>query len=213
MTVLEENAVFYVGWPLVVFGMAYLVPSYREGAKEFSKHLKKPIFYPPDFVFGVVWFLLYILLGITAAIVHTQGNFTTYALELGIFLLHILINVTWSFVFWGRQWFGLAVIHSIILLLIAIANGILFGMVDLTAGLLFIPYVLWLIFATILSISIWCCNKCWKRRIMVCKWVRCEDYANANRIGAKLDTHSSHQEVASKNNTFNLILDDQMYPQ
>lgn len=124
------------------------------------QELVKPSFNPPSWLFGPVWTVLYILMGIALFLVwqevsegHTsQGALVTFAIQL-------LLNVLWSFAFFGLR-SPLAGLVVIVLLWLAILATILsFYRVSPTAAYLLVPYVLWVSFAAILNFSIWWLNR------------------------------------------------------
>lgn len=121
--------------------------------------LTKPSFNPPDQLFAPVWTFLYILIGIAAYLVwqkrHTIVNFPR---TIAIYLIQLLLNLLWSFVFFYAHQLGVAVFESLALLIAVIINALVFYKIDKTAGLLFIPYILWVGFATVLTYNIFILN-------------------------------------------------------
>jgi tryptophan-rich sensory protein len=121
--------------------------------------LNKPSFNPPNWVFGPVWTLLYILMGIAAYLVYEKGfNQKKVRIALASFDVQLLLNVLWSFLFFGLHSpvYGLL---CIIALWFSIALTMAkFYEISRTAGLLFVPYILWVSFASILNLSIWMLN-------------------------------------------------------
>lgn len=121
--------------------------------------LQKPSFNPPNWVFAPVWITLYLLMGISAYLVWEKNRESKEAKNsLSIFGMQLVLNMLWSIVFFGLQspLFGLI---DIILLWIAIVVTVFkFFRISRTAGLLLMPYVLWVTFATILNFYIWRLN-------------------------------------------------------
>ncbi|HSV27213.1 MAG TPA: TspO/MBR family protein, partial [Sedimentisphaerales bacterium] len=121
--------------------------------------LNRPALTPPGWVFGPVWTALYIMMGIAAGLVWSKG-IASPAVKAAIaaFIIQLILNALWSFLFFGLQspLYGLI---DIIALWFAIAVTIfLFRRVDLYAALLLVPYLLWVTFATFLNIRIWQLN-------------------------------------------------------
>jgi benzodiazapine receptor len=122
--------------------------------------LKKPFFTPPDWVFAPVWIILYILMGVAAFLVWRKSihqKQTRSALIL--FGVQLVLNVLWSVMFFGLR-SPLAGLIEISILAVAILLTIQsFLQVSRVAGLLLIPYFLWVAFASGLNLSIWVLNR------------------------------------------------------
>jgi translocator protein len=131
----------------------------RPATSTWYAELQKPRFTPPDSVFGPVWILLYILMGIAAFLVWRRGFYHQVVKRaLYIFGVQLVLNALWSFLFFGLR-SPLAGLIGIFILGIAIILTIRsFLAVSRTAGLLIIPYFLWVSFATGLNLSIWWLN-------------------------------------------------------
>ncbi len=122
--------------------------------------LKKPSFRPPNRLFGPVWTLLYLLMGISAYLIWQEGLESLVVKEaLVVFLMQLALNVVWSIAFFGFEspFGGLIVIA---LLWGAILLSIIeFIRLSLTAGLLLIPYIVWVSFAAVLNAAIYVLNR------------------------------------------------------
>lgn len=113
--------------------------------------LNRPFFNPPNWVFGPVWTTLYILLGISFFLIWKEEATKARDLAIKVFLIQMLLNFAWSFIFFYFNLIGAALIE-IILLWISIALMIyLFYKIKRFAAYLNIPYFLWVSFATILN--------------------------------------------------------------
>lgn len=121
--------------------------------------LEKPAFNPPNWLFGPVWATLYALMGIAAFLVWRQGiRKREVKIALGIFLVQLVLNSLWSIVFFGLNSLlgGLVVILPLwVAILLSIVT---FYRISKTAGVLLIPYILWVSFATVLNFSLWQLN-------------------------------------------------------
>lgn len=129
--------------------------------QEWYSTLNKPPFNPPNWLFGPAWTVLYILMGGSFAIIWQITANGRYPIivrfakrGLVIFLLHFLFNLAWTPVFFGLQRPDLALIVIIIMLALIIILIRHFFRLDRVAAFLLIPYLLWVIFATVLNISI-----------------------------------------------------------
>jgi tryptophan-rich sensory protein len=120
--------------------------------------LEKPAWTPPGWLFGPVWTLLYVMMGIAAWLVWRQVNAGRATLPLLLFALQLLLNAGWSLLFFGLRSPGLALIE-ILLLWIAIAATLwAFARVQRRAALLLAPYLAWVSFAAALNLEIWRIN-------------------------------------------------------
>jgi len=122
--------------------------------------LNKPVFNPPGWVFGPVWTTLYILMGIAAFLVWRKGlDNKLVRLALLCFVVQLVLNALWTPLFFGLR-SPLAGLIDIVLLLSAIdLTTILFLRISKPAGVLLIPYILWVLFAMILNASIFLLNR------------------------------------------------------
>jgi len=122
--------------------------------------LNKPPFNPPNWIFGPVWTTLYILMGIAAYLVWRNGiGKKEVKTAVFVFALQLILNSLWSFIFFGQHWMLLAFCEIIILWLAILFTIIKFWPISTAAGLLLLPYIFWVSFASILNFSIWLLNK------------------------------------------------------
>ena len=112
--------------------------------------LAKPAIYPPPWLFGVVWPLLFTLLGVALYLVW-RADHPGRRLALGLFVAQMVFNVAWTPVFFRAQNLALALGVIGALLLLAVPTAVAFGRVERTAGLLVVPYLLWVTFAAVLN--------------------------------------------------------------
>lgn len=119
--------------------------------------LDKPSFNPPNWVFGPVWTVLYVLMGIAAYAVYKMKKKEVRG-ALAVFGLQLCLNILWSVLFFGLHspLYGLLCIMA---LWTAIAVTIIrFYEISKTAGLLLVPYILWVSFASLLNFYVWVLN-------------------------------------------------------
>jgi benzodiazapine receptor len=121
--------------------------------------LEKLPFNPPNWVFAPVWTALDILMGIAAWRVWRLQSFEATLTAFAVFALQLCLNLGWSFLFFGLQRTDLALVEIVILLFAIITNTIMFWRIERLAGLLFVPYVAWVTYATILNASLWLLNE------------------------------------------------------
>jgi benzodiazapine receptor len=121
--------------------------------------IAKPSFNPPDSVFGPVWTTLYVLIGISAYLIwQKRAMIEHFPRTVAIYFLQLILNLMWSFIFFYAHQIGVALAEIVFLLIFAVVNALIFYKIDKTAGLLFIPYILWISFATFLTYSIFRLN-------------------------------------------------------
>ena len=120
--------------------------------------LVKPSFNPPDEVFGPVWTVLYILMGVAAWRVWRSADRDTTRGPLTLFALQLAINLGWTVVFFGLQKIASAVATIVVLDVAVLVTMLAFRPVDRLAALLMLPYVVWVAFATVLNVAIWRLN-------------------------------------------------------
>jgi benzodiazapine receptor len=130
-----------------------------ESVKTWYTTLNKPSFNPPNSIFGPVWTTLYVLMGISSYLVWKKRNVVSgYNWAMGSYVLQLLLNLMWSYLFFYQHQIGFALVEIGILLLTIIITAFLFYRIDKRAGLLFIPYILWVSFASYLTYSIYILN-------------------------------------------------------
>ena len=122
--------------------------------------LAKPSFSPPNWLFAPVWTLLYIMMGFAAALVWQKGlKFPQVRSALVVFLIQLILNMAWSFLFFGLRspLYGLIdILFLWAMILVTIAQ---FFKVSTPAALLLIPYLLWVTFASGLNLGIFLLNR------------------------------------------------------
>lgn len=120
--------------------------------------LIKPSFNPPNQVFGPVWTVLYILMGVAAWRVWRSADRDATRGPLTLFALQLALNLGWSVVFFGLQKIAAAVATIVVLDVAILVTTLAFRTVDRLAALLMVPYLAWAAFATVLNVGIWRLN-------------------------------------------------------
>lgn len=142
---------------LLVAATAFVGGSF--GTDLWYDRLVKPELNPPGWVFGPVWTILYILMGLAAWLVWRTETYRRSKLQaLGLFVAQLVLNACWSWFFFGLHNIGLALVDILLLLLLLGLVTDRFFRINRTAGLLMVPYVLWVGFATYLTWRIWVLN-------------------------------------------------------
>lgn len=120
--------------------------------------LTKPVWNPPNWIFGPTWTILYVLMAVAAWQVWQCGGWQQQRVALGLFILQWALNALWTPLFFGLHQPGLALAEIIVLLLAILATLRAFWTVDRLAGKLLLPYALWVAFASVLNFTIWRMN-------------------------------------------------------
>ena len=129
------------------------------GMEDYMETVTKPALTPPGWLFGVVWPILYVLMGIGAARIWLTKDSLQRSRGLNLYVVQLIVNFFWSLIFFNAQAFGFAVIWLLLLWVLVLLMVLQFYKVDKRAALLQIPYLLWLTFAAYLSIGVWYLNK------------------------------------------------------
>lgn len=130
------------------------------GSMKQYQNLVQPPLSPPGWVFGPVWGVLFLLMGIAAyrvwmhkhPVKDIKNALTWYGVQL-------FLNFLWTILFFKFEMRGLALIDILLLLIAIIITTLKFYRIDKIAGYLMVPYILWVAFATYLNYSIWVLNK------------------------------------------------------
>jgi len=123
---------------------------------EWYQGLRRPSWTPPNWAFPVVWSLLYIAIGVSGWLVwQAQGA----GLATVLWLVQLVLNAAWSWLFFGRHRMDLAFADICLLMLTILAYIFVAGMVSPLAALLFAPYALWVAIAAALNHTVWRLNK------------------------------------------------------
>lgn len=121
----------------------------------FTLELIKPAFQPPAWLFGPVWTILYILMGAALAFVVAEGwKKRIVMIGIGLFAVQLILNVLWSYLFFGWHLLAASAVEIVILWIAIAAMIYVFYRVRKVAAYLLIPYILWVTFATVLTITI-----------------------------------------------------------
>ena len=132
----------------------------QESIETWYPTIKKPSFNPPNWIFAPVWTLLFVLMGIAAGLVWDKYEENKELVKKGMlfFGIQLFFNALWSYLFFGLHNLLLASIEIILLLLLIFETYLIFKKLDKKISFLLIPYMLWVGFATILTITIYILN-------------------------------------------------------
>lgn len=118
----------------------------------------KPSWTPPNWVFAPVWTTLYILMAIAAIAVLRKSGFSGARIALSLFFLQLVLNALWSALFFGMQRPDLAFVDIVLMIVVITATMLMFWQKSTLAGALFVPYLLWVLYASTLNFGIWRMN-------------------------------------------------------
>ncbi len=120
--------------------------------------LAKPPFNPPDWIFAPVWTALYLLMAIAAWRVWRRAGWRDGRTALTAFGVQLALNLAWSATFFGLRMPGAAIVVALVLLAAIAFTTRRFWTIDRPAGLLLVPLLAWVAFATVLNTAIWWLN-------------------------------------------------------
>ncbi|MDH4157913.1 MAG: tryptophan-rich sensory protein [candidate division Zixibacteria bacterium] len=143
-------------WLVLTFGVAAFASQFEPG--EWYTYLAKPSWTPPGWLFGPVWGILYLSMSLSAWLIWRQRSRRAVGLPLGFYLIQLAANGLWSWLFFGRQWIGLALVDLVILVCVVAITAAMFLRVRKIAGIMMLPYLLWICFAAALNFQIWRLN-------------------------------------------------------
>ncbi len=151
----SKQMIGLAGWLLVSFIAAAIGAAASIQAADFYAQLNQPEWAPPASVFGSVWSVLYLLMGISAWLVWRQSDARATRTALTLFLIQLILNALWSWLFFGWHLGALAFADVILLWIFIVATLVAFLRHSNAAGLMLVPYLLWVTFAAALNYTVW----------------------------------------------------------
>jgi benzodiazapine receptor len=143
-------------WVVAALAAGWIGSQFTPG--EWYASLVKPAWTPPNAVFGPVWTVLYILMGVAAWMVWRKAGFSGAAVPLVLFIAQLVLNSLWSYLFFGAHQPMWAFFEIIVLWVAIVITMLAFWRVKPAAGALLIPYVCWVGFASALNLQLWRLN-------------------------------------------------------
>ena len=131
----------------------------RNSLKTWYPTIKKPSWNPSNKVFAPVWSVLYMMMALAGWMVWEKTSYKVFSLPMAFFFVQLVLNAGWSIVFFGLRRPGLALLEIIFLWISIILTTVSFWIVYWVAGVLFLPYLLWVSFAVVLNRAIWRLNR------------------------------------------------------
>jgi tryptophan-rich sensory protein len=130
----------------------------RNGVEIYGLTVNKPPLSPPDWVFPVVWTILYALMGISAARVWLAEDSQEKSRSISLFIAQLAVNFFWPLFFFNLQAYGFALLWLILLWVLVFLLIFNTRRVDMLASWLLIPYLIWLTFAIYLNFGVYLLN-------------------------------------------------------
>lgn len=147
-----------IGWFIVSFAVSAVGAIASIEARSFYAGLEQPDWAPPGWLFGPVWTLLFALMAIAAWLVWRNGGFRTNRIALSLFLTQLAFNALWSWLFFAWRLGGPAFADILLLWVLILATLVAFWRAERLAGILLLPYLLWVSFAAFLNYAVWQLN-------------------------------------------------------
>ncbi len=154
---LARSAPALIGWLLLSFSAAALGGVFMPG--DWYAGLQKPSWNPPNWIFGPVWTALYTMMAFAAWLVWRRGGFAAQRNALVLFLLQLLFNGLWSPLFFGIKQPAVAFVDIVLLWLALLATIVAFWKARPLSGVLLVPYLAWVTFASALNFTLWQLNR------------------------------------------------------
>ena len=119
--------------------------------------LTKPGFNPPNYLFAPVWTALFALMGVGLYLVWQAKSKEKKSAYI-IFFIQLVLNILWSVIFFGLKQTGLAFIEIVALWVVILVNIIYFWKINRWAGIVLVPYIMWVSFASVLNFALYSLN-------------------------------------------------------
>ena len=144
--------------PLAVGGLGSFATF--DAVRTWYPTLVRPSFAPPSWVFGPVWTALYVMMGVASWLVWRQRDAEPAARRaLVLYAVQLLLNLAWSWIFFGLHRPGPALLEIMVLLVMIAVTTLCFRPVSRAAAALMLPYLAWVSFATALNAGFWWLNR------------------------------------------------------
>jgi tryptophan-rich sensory protein len=152
------QAIGLLAWLAVVFAAAAVGAIASIDAGSFYVQLARPAWAPPASVFGPVWSVLYLLMGVAAWLVWRERGAKGLSVALALFLVQLGANALWSWLFFAWRYGAFAFADVLVLLALIVATVAAFWRIRRLASFLLVPYLAWVCFASVLTWAVWQSN-------------------------------------------------------
>lgn len=153
-----RQAIGLLVWLLLVFTAAGIGGFASAGAGEFYTGLVRPVWAPPGWLFGPVWAVLYVLMGVAAWTVWRARGLEGARTPLLLFVVQLAANALWTWIFFAWHQGGMAFAEILLLVALIVATLVSFWRLSRLAAILLLPYLLWVSFAAALTLAVWQLN-------------------------------------------------------
>lgn len=150
---IRKHGLALVGFIIITFVAPLLSVGSMPGT--WYEDLHKPSWNPPAWLFGPAWTLLYTLMAVAAWLVWKRVGFSR---PLVLYFVQLALNAAWTPIFFGAHQLGWALIEIVVMWVTILLTLLSFRRVNPTAGWLFVPYLVWVSFATCLNFTLWRLN-------------------------------------------------------
>lgn len=154
----RQQTIGLIVWLIISFAVSAIGAWASIQAQSFYVELSQPNWAPPGWVFGPVWMVLYAMMAVAAWLVWRRGGFKTCQKSLSLFLFQLILNGLWSWLFFAWHLGAWSWVNIVLLWLAIAVTLVAFWRVEKLAGLLLLPYLLWVGFATALNYAMWQLN-------------------------------------------------------
>ncbi|MFG1922169.1 TspO/MBR family protein [Cryptosporangium sp. NPDC048952] len=144
------------GFLLAAFAAAAVGGVASADAGSYYNGLDRPAWAPPSGLFGPVWTVLYTMIAISGWLVWRRVGLR--AVPFGLYAAQLVLNGAWTWLFFGFEQPGAAFAEIVVLWLVILANAVVFHRVSRAAGLLLVPYLVWVGYAAALNLALWITN-------------------------------------------------------
>ena len=154
----KKQALGLAGWLVASFVTGGIGAIASASAASFYKQLSQPSWAPPAWLFGPVWSVLYVLMGIAAWLVWREHGFRGASTALKLYVAQLFANALWTWLFFAWRSGALSLAEIVVLWLLIASTILAFWRLHKLAALLLVPYLAWVSFATALTVSLWRLN-------------------------------------------------------
>ena len=158
---MKKQTRIYIISVAISLGVGIVSALLTRGNMNIYEEVSTPPLSPPSFLFPVVWTVLFVLMGISAAMVLTTGTSPLVKRKnaLSVYGMSLFFNFFWSIIFFNLRAFLFAFVWLLVLLALIILTIVKYYRIKKTAAYLQIPYAVWVTFAGYLNFGIWILNK------------------------------------------------------
>jgi tryptophan-rich sensory protein len=153
------QAIGFAAWLALCIATSAIGAFASIDAGEFYAALTRPVWAPPGWLFGPVWSVLFLVMAIAVWLVWRVPHVhPSRSVAIGLFVAQLIANALWSWLFFAWHLGGAAFAEVLVLWLLIAGTLVAFWRIKPLAGLLLVPYLLWVTFATALNWALWQAN-------------------------------------------------------